>query len=707
MAANNRYAAGIDIGGTFTDCSLVAEDGSVYIGKSPSTPEDRFKSGFFNSIQTAAERAGEDPNEIFEKLTRITHGTTIATNAIVEDAGAKVGLLTTKGHEDSLRMMRGRGRTIGEPPENILKVAEIQKPDPLIPESLIYGVPERVDSGGDVVVSLNTDAVRDAVTELVREHDVDGIAVSYLWAFKNDGHEVQTREIIEDVAGEDVFVSLSSEVAPSIGEYERTTATTINSIVGPLIDQYLEDVESELRERHGFDGTFLLMGCNGGSLPVPQAVHSPIMLIGSGPVGGLKASQRMADLEDIPNVLATDMGGTSFELGVINDGRPLVQDTTTLGKHFYDIPKLDIKSIGAGGGSIATVSRGEINVGPESAGSNPGPVCYGRGGTEATVTDANLLLGYISPETSFGTESMKPAYDRAQEAIGELGEEVGKSPVEMASAIFQIANAKMANLIEQEVIGRGYDPRDYHVISYGGAGPIHASSYARQLDTKSIVVPGEISPVLSSYGILNSDLRYELEEQLTAIEPFDDDHIEARLSELKSRGREILESEGVASEDIDFDCYGLMRFEGQYHDLEVAIPNGLFERQGSDGVIDRFKSQYSQRYSATAVSPEAKIELVSLRVEPVGTVRKYDRQAESRTTDSIPSAASLEPREIYWPDRGAMAATQIYDGREMLPGNEIVGPTVIEMPNTSVVVRAEQQIAKNEYGDFIITNGGN
>jgi len=707
MNTDRQYACGVDIGGTFTDCTLVSQDGDVHIGKVPSTPSDNFRSGFFDSIEAAGRKAGEEPSTIYENLTRITHGTTIATNAIVEGEDADVALLTTKGHEDTLEMMRGIGRATGESPANVFKVADVPKPEPLLPHSRIRGIEERVDSDGNVVVSLDEAAVRDAVAEMADAHDLDALAVSYLWSFQNTEHERRTREIIRDELGDDVFVTLSHEVAPSVGEYERTTATVINSMVGPLIERYLGDIEPVLRDDYGFDGSFLLMGCNGGALTLGRSIDRPIMLIGSGPVGGLNASQQMADAEGMPNVLATDMGGTSFELGMISDGRPLVQERTTLRKYFYDIPKLDVKSIGAGGGSIASVDRGELDIGPQSAGSEPGPACYGRGGTEPTVTDADLLLGFIDPDAEFGTEALQPDPSLAEDAIGDVASELGQTPIETAAAIYQITNAKMANLIEQEVIGRGYDPRDYHVISYGGAGPIHAAAYGHQLDTKSVIVPGRISPVLSAYGILNSDIRQELEQQFVAFEPFDADRLAEAFAALRDRGRELLSEEGLSEDEISFDQYALMRFEGQYNDLEIPIPGSSIDEQTTDALVDQFKETYSERYSSAAVFPEARLEIGSLRVQPIAEVDKFERASAPDTTTGIPSAAKAGTRAVYWPSRQQRVTTQIYDGTAVPPGNEIDGPTVLDLPNTSIVVPEGQRIRRNRYNDFVITNGGN
>ena len=695
-----EYVGAVDIGGTFTDCTLVDETGDVTTSKVRSTPEDDFQSGFFQSIERAGEKAGEGAADIFGKLQRLTHGTTVATNAIVEDQGADIGVLTTKGHEDTLDMMRGLGRVTNEPPENVLKVAQMRKPDSLVPKTRVKGVPERVDSEGDVVSPLDEADVEAAVEELLAE-DVGGIAVSYLWAFKNPDHERRTAGVIEDLA-DDVFVSLSHEVSPTLGEHERSTATAVNSMVGPLVETYIREIRTTLEEEYGFEGTFLLMGANGGSYPLDWAADFPVMLIGSGPVGGLKGSQRLAQAQERPNVIATDMGGTSFELGILRDYRPLVQEKTTLRKYFYDIPKLDVRSIGAGGGSVAAAEDGRITVGPESAGADPGPACYDRGGTAPTVTDANLLLGFIDEGAEFGTDAFQPSMDLAEEAIEGIADELGQSPLEAAAGIFDVVNTKMANLIETEIIGQGFDPREFNVISYGGAGPIHASSYARQLGAESIIVPGEISPVWSSYGIVNTDIRRELEQEVVYFEPFDAEQLEAEYRDLEATGESELTDEGIDPDRISFERYALVRFEGQAHELEIPVPAAGLDETAAEDLITRFKEEYRERYSAAALFPEARVEIRGIRVDPTVPVERFERTRD-QVSENPPAASPDGTRDVYWPSEGRKVETEIYEGLDLPVGSPVSGPAVVDMPNTSIVVRSGQELEKDGYHDMRIT----
>jgi len=318
------------------------------------------------------------------------------------------------------------------------------------------------------------------------------------------------------------------------------------------------------------------------------------------------------------------------------------------------------------------------------------------------VTDADLHLGFIDPETTFGTGELTPSTDLAEAALERAGDCLGQSPTQFAAGIYEVINTKMANLIEKNVIGRGYDPRDFHVISYGGAGPIHASGYADKLDVESILIPGEISPVWSAYGILNTDVRQEVEQQVVHLQPFDAEAIESEYRELESQGREMLDAEGVDPEDVKFERYALMRFEGQYHELEIPAPSPVSD---ASALAERFESEYRQRYSAAALFSEARAEIQAIRVEPVAEVETFER-AKTASTDQVPDEAVKGTREIYWPASERTMEAAVYDGTRLQPGNVIEGPTVIDMSNTAIVANGDQTVKQNRYRDFVIETGG-
>jgi len=689
----------VDIGGTFTDCVLIDEHGKVANAKSLSTHETSASEGLFNSINAAAERLGYRENEVYDDIVRIAHGTTVATNTVVEGGGATTGLLTTRGFEDVATIMRGVGRATGEPPENVFNIADIDKPDPIVPRELTLGLPERVDKHGAVVVELDEAATRAAVRELV-EAGVEAVAVCLLWSFYNPDHEQRVREIIEEEAPE-LYVSCSHEISPSLGEYERTVATCINAMVGPETAAYIESTEAALERDYEFTEPFLMMQANGGNTPAHRAAETPLTLIGSGPVGGLSGCRKLIEERDEPNIIATDMGGTSFEFGLIQNGEPLVEDEPVIQKYQYSLPKLDIKSIGAGGGSIAWIEEDSesLRVGPESAGAHPGPACYDRGGTEPTVTDANLLLGYIDPEVTFGGD-FSPRTDLARDALAQVGDLLGLSVLETAKGVFDIINAKMANLMENEVIGRGFDPRDFTVVSYGGAGPLHAASYADRLGIEKVIVPGNVSPVWSAYGISQSDIRHQLERQLAMPEPFDAEEIRAVYEELEAEGRRLLEEADVAPKDMRFNRIATMQYQGQLHELEVSVPSGDLTAADVDDVVERFVRQYEQRYSSTARLPGAELEVVTVRSEPQGIVEKFERSVAELGGATPPEAARKPSRDVFVGGERGQIDVPVYDGTELRPGNRLDGPAVIDMPDTGIVVHEGQGVAVNRYGDF-------
>ena len=703
--AAGTLTAAVDIGGTFTDCIIVADDGRVAYGKALSSPADDFQSGFFGSLEAAAGQLGHSNEDLFDSLLKlISHGSTVATNIVVEERGANVGLLTTLGHEDTLQMMRGVGRITGEPPENILKITETFKPTPLVPRHHVAGLVERVDSTGKVLVELDEAGLREAVTALAAD-GCDAFAVALLWSIQNPAHELRAREIINEIAP-DAFVSVSHEISKSVGEYERTVATVINALVGPRTSQYLNTLDDRLAEL-GFEDGLMLMQSHGGMVPLQHGRRLPVLTIGSGPVGGLVGTQRLAADLGVPDVIATDMGGTSFDVGLLKDGEPLVALDTTLGKWNYRVPAVEVLSIGAGGGSIAWVDpQGtSLRVGPHSASSNPGPACYGRGGEEPTVTDANLVLGYVDPEVVFGTaadrRSIHPDRDLAEAAIARVGEPLGLSIVDAALGIVEIANTKMANLLENVVIGRGFDPRDFLLVSYGGSGPLHAAGYARALGIDRIAIPGEVASVWSAFGIALSDVRYHAERDVALLSPFDPATMQSAYEELEA---ELLEDSAGERERtggaVQVRRHARMRYEWQRNELEVELPLGDLDEAALTAATGDFESAYGERYGSAALLPGARLEITSLRAEvliPVGASKA------ARQTGQGAAGAEKTTRLVAF-ERGAEPApTKVYDGNGLLADQVVPGPAVIDLPTTGIVVPAGAKVTRSAAGDFILT----
>jgi N-methylhydantoinase A len=708
VSADGRASlvAAVDIGGTFTDCIVVADDGRVAYGKALSSPADDFQSGFFGSLEAAAEQLGHSREELFDSLLKlISHGSTVATNIVVEERGAEVGLLTTVGHEDTLEMMRGVGRITGEPPENILKITETFKPAPLVPRHRVAGIVERVDSTGKVLVELDEEALRESVRELVAE-GCDAFAVAFLWSIQNPAHELRARELIREIAPE-AFVAVSHEISKTVGEYERTVATVINALVGPRTSQYLSKLDSRLEEL-GFEDGLMLMQSHGGMVPLHHGRRLPVLSIGSGPVGGLVGTQRLAEDLGVADVIATDMGGTSFDVGLIKEGEPLFALDTTLGKWNYRVPAVEVLSIGAGGGSIAWVDpQGQtLRVGPHSASSNPGPACYGRGGEEPTVTDANLVLGYVDPEVVFGTaadgRSIHPDRGLAEAAIARVAEPLGLSVVDAALGIVEIANTKMANLLENVVIGRGFDPRDFLLASYGGSGPLHAAGYAQALGIDRIAIPGEVASVWSAFGIALSDVRYQAERDVALLSPFDPGELQSAYEDLEN---ELLqhsagERERAGAEAVEIRRFARMRYEWQRNELEVALPLGDLDAAAVQAATADFQRAYGARYGSAALLPGARMEVTTLRAEvliPVGA------SSAARQTGQGGEGAAKKTRPVAF-ERGAEPAmTEVHDGNALAAGEVVRGPSVIDLPTTGIVVPAGAQVTRSEAGDYILT----
>jgi N-methylhydantoinase A len=701
-SGSRSIVAAVDIGGTFTDAVMVSEDGRVGYGKALSSSGDDFQTGFFGSLKAAAEQLGDD-EDVFDRLRLISHGSTVATNIVVQQRGATVGLLTTGGHEDTLGMMRGTGRRTGEAAEDVLKLTDTFKPEPLVPRGRIVGCVERIDSVGRVLVALDEERLRADLLGLVRD-GCDAFAIAFLWSIQNPAHELRAREIVNEIAP-DAFVSVSHELSKTVGEYERTVAAVINAFVGTKTSQYLTRLDEQLQKR-GFADGLMLMQSHGGMVPLSHGRETPIMTVGSGPVGGLIGTQRLGEQLGMANVIATDMGGTSFDVGIVSEGEPVFTRSTTLGKWQFNIPAVEVLSIGAGGGSIAWIdphSTG-LRVGPQSASSSPGPACYGLGGEEPTVTDANVLLGYVDPEAVFGTSAtasfaLNP--DLAERAVQRVAAPLGLSTLDAALGIVEIVNAKMANVLERMVVGRGFDPRDFILAAYGGGGPLHAAGYARELGIQRIVVPGEVASVWSAFGISLSDVRYQAERDVVLVSPFDPATIEAAFIGLEE---ELMERAASTLQRLDAEPrlrrLGHMRYEWQRNELDVGFAGGRLDEAAIDAATSAFERRYEARYGSAALLPEAHYELTTLSVELTVPVAARDATRQTRSASGSP----IKPARPVAFQRGEPPVdTPIYDGNAVTAGETIHGPAVIDLPTTGIVVPPYAQLERSDAGDFILT----
>ena len=500
---------GVDIGGTFTDLVLMDDGGRISTAKSLTTPGE-LEIGVFNAIDLAAEGKGLAAADLLARIENFGHGTTQATNALIERTGAVTGLITTRGFGDTLGLQRLMGFTAALSVDQLGWYSRRRYPDPIIPRELRREVAERIDYAGSVLCPLDEAGVRQAVEELTGL-GVETFAITFLWSFRNEAHERRAAEIVREVRP-DAYVSVSCELAPIIGEYERTATTALNSYLALKVASYLNRMEGLLRDR-GFRGNFYILNSSGGVLPAKEAARKPVHLLASGPTGGVLGSLQLATALSHRNVITTDMGGTSFDVGIIVDGKPLLSGTHEAGGYHLNTPMIDIRAIGAGGGSIARVENGLLRVGPESAGANPGPVCYGRGGKRVTVTDADVALGIISPDNFLGG-GMRADRAAALAAINEqIARPLGLTVEQAAAGIRRVVDAHMADTLREVTVGRGYDPREFVLFAYGGAGPVHCAAFAADLGVPRIVIPAT-SMAHSAYGALASDIHQSAERSL-------------------------------------------------------------------------------------------------------------------------------------------------------------------------------------------------
>ena len=700
-----RYHLGVDVGGTFTDAVLLDEGGGARFFKTPTTPDDA-SAGVTEAVRLAADAVGLGPDTLLSRTAYFGLGTTAATNALLERTGATTGLLTTRGFRDGLLIQRTKGQWAGLG-EDVTHYSRRRPPEPIVPRRLIEEVTERVDYQGRVVVTLDEDDARAAIARLL-EAGVAAIAVSLLWSFRNPAHEQRLRELIREAAPE-VFVSLSSDLVPVVGEYERTATTAINAYLAPVVQGYVGALEKSMADQ-GLAGALRIMDSGGGVITVGDAATQPVAILTSGPTGGVLASQQLADRLGERHVITTDMGGTSFDVSLIVDGRPVIATQSEVGQYHIVKPMINVTAIGAGGGSIARVDDGELRVGPRSAGARPGPASYGRGGGEATVTDADVVLGIIDPENFLGG---RLRLDRAlaERAIRDhVAEPLGMTVEAAASAIKTVADHQMADLLHALTIGKGYDPRDFVVFAYGGAGPTHCHAYAFELGVRAVVVPATAT-VHSAYGAVASDLhRAFARSDLMRTPPFvpnpseflDPVRITAILDELDEQACESMRGAGVADDAIVLDRFVDMRYRYQVNELMVPVPAGKLDRPDIDDLITRFDRKYEELFGKGAAFREAGVELVTFRVSAHGRFPKPALRPQAQEPGGTADAARRGDRPVHLGPGGTPLTTAVYRGEALVAGSEIAGPAILEYPGTTVVVGPGQSARVDQWLDVVI-----
>lgn len=690
------YVVAVDIGGTFTDCVVVDEAGTMTVAKAFSTPPD-FSEGVVNALRAQEAGTGLVLAELLERTTLFLHATSIAENAIVDGTLTPAGLLVTRGFEDALRMMRGGyGRWSGLTEEAKKDVLQGEKPVPLIPSSMIVGIAERTDSAGRVLAPAEDEEIERAVRQLV-EGGAESIGVCFLWSFRNGENEQRVRKVVRKLYP-NIFFTMSSELSPVEGEYERTSTVALNVRLGPVIERYLGRLRGRLAE-HGYTGPMLVMQAHGGLLSVDAAPARSVGMIESGPVSGLVGSAAIGELIDLPKILATDMGGTTFKAGVVRDGRIDVERETNVLRYHYSLQKMEIVSIGLAGGSIISLEQGLPKIGPRSAGALPGPVCYGFGGTEPTVTDVDLLLGYLDSRFFLGGRA-ELNVDAALDAFRRtISDPLGMEPIEAAAAVQRLANSMIYDLLHKQTIEKGLDPTEYAMLSYGGTAGMHMTSIAPELGISRIIIPHSAS-VHGAFGLVSADIVHS--EVTTRVLPLPSDppEINAIFDELVARVLESVEAQNRRRDEVVIERLLGIRYQRQVHAITVPVSGREpLVLEDLREIASRFEALYTERYGPEAGYREAGMELVSFGVRGVVPLERPHLRKEALGPVS-PESAYVETKRAYFGD--SMTDARCYDFERLRPGNRIEGPAIVWSPITTLVVNPGQQVRCDEYMNMIV-----
>ncbi|SEI85176.1 N-methylhydantoinase A [Azotobacter beijerinckii] len=687
--SNGHLRIAVDIGGTFTDLAIFDEkNGELSFGKALSTHGQ-----LVDGIQNTLNGAGANIDEGYLFL----HGSTIAINTLLERNGARTALLITEGFRDIYEI----GRVNRPDAYNLF----FSKHEPLIPRSLRFEVPERLLADGSVHHALDEARVRELARHL-KSLNVEAVAILLLHSYRNPAHEIRVREIVqEEIPG--VFVTASHELSQEYREFERVSTAASNAYVGPRVSAYLGELEAHLGEK-GFPGDFYAVQSTGGLFPVEHARRECVRMLESGPAAGVIGAQAICAQLGLGDAIAFDMGGTTAKAGVISEGKPLTSSSALIGGYEkalpIQIPMIDIFEVGTGGGSIARLEVGNaLRVGPQSAGSIPGPVCYRRGGTEPTVTDANLILGRLDAENFLGGEMLldKEGTERAMQE--KVAGPLGLGFVEAADGILRIAVTAMSHAVKAVTTERGLDAGAFTMVVYGGAGPLHASAIARELGIRKVLIP--FAPgYFSAYGMLFSDLRYDyVRSVFRKLEDLSFDEIEAIYREMEQEGRKALGDSAVTPESVEIERGADMRYVGQEHAVSVELPAEFFERQDRAAIKERFDSVHAVRYGTSA--PAEAADLVSLRMTVRGIMRKPPRNAVEEGSATPPANALRATKDVYFRSCGGFVSTPVYRRPLLQSGNRVEGPALVEEHASTTVIQPGDVAVVDAYGNLQISIG--
>jgi N-methylhydantoinase A len=694
------YVIGIDVGGTFTDAFAADDSGRVYSAKVPSSPPD-FSRGVLNSIDALADNIGRDVAAVLADTAYISHGTTSALNALVTGDVAQVGFITTLGHRDSIYIMNLEGRYAGLGPEEIQDITATRKPPPLLPKRRVKEAIERIDHKGSVVVPLDEDAARESIRQLLAD-GATAIAVSLLWSFRNPIHEQRIRELVHEIAP-DTYVALSSEISPRIREYPRNVTTLMSTQIGPTLRDYLEPLSRDLTER-GLRGPLLIMQGSGGTVSAQEAPANAITTIGSVLTGGVIGARNLGQQLGHSNIISTDVGGTTFLVGMIVDGEPVFSSMTTLNQYQLNVAMMKVATIGSGGGAIAWLDDGgNLRVGPRSAGASPGPACYGQGGTEPTVTDADLVLGILNPGFFLGG-SKKLDLELAREALKKnIGDPLGLTAEEAAAAVYAIQNSQTADLVRTVVVGAGHDPRDFMMYAFGGAGPVHCAAYGAELGVQAILVPlGQTAATFSAYGLASSDVVLSVELSDPTNFPVDAATVDRNFAELEEEVRRRLAAQGVQYQDVTVTREIDARYTMQIFEVPTPVAEGPIDDAAVQQIADDFEERYAMLYGKGTGFREAGLQFITYRVFGTGRMPFKPELPDAVISEQEGPPPIKERRRALLDIRAGWQEVDVYDYARLGKDSAFTGPAIVEAPTTTVVVPPDTSATVDGLGNLVI-----
>lgn len=694
---SRRFHVGTDVGGTFTDLWAIADDGEQVVVKAPSTTD--ILGGLLDAVGRAAEQFSLSTEEFCASVERFGHGTTAGLNALLTGRSARSALITTAGFRDTLEIGRLKRQVAGLTGLQVGDYLNRGKTPATVPRERIFEVEERIDRDGSVVVPLDHVSL-DRVLTALESAMVEAVGICTLWSVANPAHELEIAERITK-AFPHVFVTLSHQVAPGIGEYARMSTTAVNAALGPVMGRYLSLLGDELRHR-GLGVPVQVMTGAGGVVSADDISREPVAALMSGPAAGVIASQQLGRRLGMDRLLSIDVGGTSFDVGVVVDGAPLMRSHLTVAGAEIQRPAIDVGTIGAGGGSIARVEHGALVVGPESAGALPGPVCYGRGGEHVTATDADLVLGMISEE-GFAGGTMRLNRPSAEEAIGRLiAGPLGLSTLEAAWGIRQVLDSKMADLLRSVTIERGHDPREFVMFANGGQGPSHAWALCRELGISQFIVT-PTATAQSAVGTGTSDLRTSAERPCylriapgRSVGEAESSFVEHEL-QLAARSAKSRVPADLADKDVSVERFVALRYRGQAHTLEVPAWFGEPDSASLEKVLVRFEVQYESLFGAGAAFSEAGFEVLAVRAAVTGRLRPA-----SEPSPSEPVVAS-GVRSVVFDDPAEPQECQVWTTGFPAPGQHVLGPCLVVFPGQCLVVPPGGEARTDELGNFVVT----